>query len=578
MPESTGTHSARLSRRSFVAALGTGALVPALAAGLTACDNAQDNTTDAIPATTPVSEIKNTHPVVFCRTKLNTGEMRGFTHNGVDIYLGIQYGTAERFKNPEPMPESTSVQRCYIWGPVAPQPATFADAGTPNAYGFLTPTGGRCADMVGNEQCLYLNIWAPTGAAEAEEPLPVFFFVHGGGLTSGASSELAGYDGEAFAKRENVIFVSVNHRLGYLGFTDLSECGDEYADSAIVGINDLKLALQWVQENIAKFGGDPENVTICGQSGGGTKVECLACMTDTDDLFSKVFVMSGTSGAFADDKQSGLDSTARIKSRTGREGAELAEYLESLSYEELYQVMRGDGGWSVCCYGNGTYEQPIVDEAGNVNPHAAKRTWMVTTTFGEMDANMGIIMNEGYLSLSALDEEELASRLANLYGDGASEVAARFAETYPDLPAETLPFINVSQNSISRSDLIAEGGRFDQLTAAGATVYSGVVTYLLPVFGGITMHHSGDIPFWFGNIDKTDWLVAGDEQNAWAASHAMMDALGTFCHTGNPSTSENPWEAWDPGTRASMELTTKSRCVSELDSALYEAITAHISE
>ena len=569
--------SAGLSRRAFVAALSTGALVPALAACV-AEESATPNTPAPAPAADPETKGNTSHPVVFCRTKLNMGELRGFTHNGVDTYLGIQYGTAERFKNPQPMPESTSIHRCYIWGPVSPQPATFADAGTPNAYGFLTPTGGRCADMVGNEQCLYLNVWVPTGAAEAAEPLPVFFFVHGGGLTSGASSELAGYDGAAFAKRENVIFVSVNHRLGYLGFTDLSECGDDYAESAVAGINDLKLALQWVQENIAKFGGDPANVTICGQSGGGTKVECLACMTDTDNLFSKVFVMSGTSGAFADDKQSGLDSTARVKTRTGREGADLVEYLTSLSYEDLYQALRGNGGWSACCYGNGTYEQPIVDDAGNVNPHAAKRTWLVTTTFGEMDANMGIIMNEGYMALSALNEEELASRLANLYGDGASEVAARFAETYPDLPAETLPFINTSPANISRSELIAEGGRFDQLTAAGATVYSGVVTYLLPVFGGITMHHSGDIPFWFGNIDKTDWLVAGDEEAAWAASHAMMDALGAFCHTGNPSTSENPWDAWTTDGRASMELTSKSRCVSKLDSALYEAITAHLSE
>ena len=564
-----------ISRRAFVAALSTGAIVPALAACVI-----EDEETPAAPAADPETKKDATQPVVFCSTKLDMGELRGFMHNGVETYLGIPYGSAERFKNPQPMPENKgAIHRCYNWGAVSPQPATFSGTGSPNGYGFLTPTGGHCADMVGNENCLYLNVWAPAGAEDADEPLPVFFFIHGGGLTSGASSELAGYDGLSFAKRENVIFVSVNHRLGYLGFTDLSECGEAYADSAIVGINDLKLALQWVQENIEAFGGDPKNVTICGQSGGGTKVECLACMTDTEDLFDKVFVMSGTSGAFADDKLSGLDSTARVKSSTGREGAELAAYLESLGYEELYKVLRGAGGWSVCCYGNGTYEQPIVDAEGNVNPHAAKRTWMVTTTFGEMDANMAVIMNEGYSTLSALeDEEELASRLEELYGTGADEVAARFAETYPNLPAETLPYINTSLNSISRNELIAEGGRFDQLTQAGTTVYSGVVTYLLPVFGGITMYHSGDIPFWFGNLDKIDWLVSGDEEAAWAASHAMMDALGAFCHTGNPSTDNNPWEAWDAETRASMDLSTKSRCESKLDSALYEAIAANLVE
>ena len=568
------TH-AGLTRRAFVTALSTGALVPALVA----CAAEDKDAAPAAPAADPETKHEVTQPVVFCSTKLDMGELRGFQYNGVETYLGIPYGSAERFKNPVAMPENKgAIHRCYTWGAVSPQPATFSGTGSPNGYGFLTPTGGHCPDMVGNENCLFLNVWAPAGAEDADEPLPVFFFIHGGGLTSGASSELAGYDGAAFAKRENVIFVSVNHRLGYLGFTDLSECGEAYADSAIVGINDLKLALQWVQENIAEFGGDPGNVTICGQSGGGTKVECLACMTDTEGLFDKVFVMSGTSGAFADDKQSGLDSTERVKSSTGRDGADLAAYLESLGYEDLYQVLRGAGGWSVCCYGNGTYEQPIVDEAGNVNPHAAKRTWMVTTTFGEMDANMDVIMNEGYSTLSALNEEELPKRLKAYFGDGADEVAARFAETYPNLPAQALPYINTSLNSISRNELIAEGGRFDQLTQAGATVYSGVVTYLLPVFGGITMYHSGDIPFWFGNLDKIDWLVSGDEEAAWAASHAMMDSLGAFCRTGNPSTDDNPWEAWSTDGRASMDLSSKSHCADKLDTALYEAIEAYLVE
>ena len=564
--------SPKLSRRAFVAAFGTGALIPALAS----CA-ASDGETPRTAAADPDDKDGGTQPVAFARTKLPMGDMRGFSHNGVDVYLGIQYGTAERFKDPEPMPETGgSVFHCYIWGPVAPQPATFAATGAPNSYGFLTPTGGRCADMVGNEQCLYLNVWAPTGAASADEPLPVFFFVHGGGLTSGASSELAGYDGAAFAKRENVIFVSVNHRLNYLGFTDLSECGDEYADSAIAGINDLKLALRWVQENIAEFGGDPNNVTICGQSGGGTKVECLACMSDTDDLFSKVFVMSGASGAFSNGKDSGLESCERIKDATGLSGSELAAYLEGLGYEELYRTLDEAGARVSCCYGNGTFEAPIIDEEGNVNPHAAKRSWLVTTTFGEMDANMSVIHNESSGTLAALTEEKLAERLEALYGEGAPEVAERFAETYPQLPEQTLPYINASRSTISRSALIAEGGFFDQLTQAGATLYSGVATYLLPLFGGIVMHHSGDIPFWFGNIDKTDWIVAGDEKAAWAASHAMMDALGAFCHTGNPSTSENPWDAWSADSRPSMELTSASHCEDNFDTALYEAIDRYL--
>lgn len=212
---------------------------------------------------------------------ISPGTLLGFREQGVYNFRGIPYATAERFQNPVAIDSyGEGIQNALIYGPVSPQDRTLSATGAVNPYEFFTPSNGT-ADMVGNEQCQYLNVW--TNSLDGSKPVLVFF--HGGGLNNGASSELSIYEGEDFARTHDVVFVSVNTRLNVLGFLDLSAYGDQYAESGIAGMKDAVVALQWVQDNISAFGGDPGNVTILGQSGDGEKVTTLASMAETEGLF-----------------------------------------------------------------------------------------------------------------------------------------------------------------------------------------------------------------------------------------------------------------------------------------------------
>lgn len=222
------------------------------------------------------------------KISLDAGDLIGYQTNGVHTFKGIPYAKTERFANPEPIQEfENSPQMALTYGSVAPQSVTKSQS-APSPYEFMTPTNGT-ADMVSNEGIQYLNVW--TNDLKTKKPVVVFF--HGGGLVSGASSELSVYDCEKLAANQDVVFVSVNHRLNILGFLDLSNYGSEYAESGILGIKDCIVALEWVQKNIEQFGGDASNITIVGQFGGAEKVSTLASMPETEDLFSKVVYMSG---------------------------------------------------------------------------------------------------------------------------------------------------------------------------------------------------------------------------------------------------------------------------------------------
>lgn len=303
--------------------------------------------------------------------ELDAGNLVGYQENGIYNFKGIPYATAERFQDPVPVESYEGGTRMALaYGPVSPQSRTLSSTADPNVVEILTPSNGT-ADMVGNENCQYLNVW--TDSLEGEKPVVVFF--HGGGLSSGASSELSTYTGEYFAETEDAVFVSVNHRLNVLGYLDLSAYGDEYANSGMAGMRDCVCALQWVQDNIAQFGGDPDNVTIVGQSGGGHKVATLACMSDTADLFDKVVCLSGYYSYTP--KENGLANTHLLVDYLGLSEDEVIPTLTEMSYEELYNASTEAGCvWDYLHYGDSTLEAPLFDENGQINQYAAQRQWI----------------------------------------------------------------------------------------------------------------------------------------------------------------------------------------------------------
>ncbi|HEY1871283.1 MAG TPA: carboxylesterase family protein, partial [Chitinophagaceae bacterium] len=223
-------------------------------------------------------------------TNTEYGQVRGYIHNGVYTYKGIPYAQAKRFEAPQKPTSWQSIRSSMTYGPVAPLTDPTTTVQDESEFVYNHDWGYT------SEDCLRMNIWTK-GLADGKKR-PVMFWIHGGGYTAGSSEELPSYDGENLSKKGDVVVVSINHRLNILGFLDLSAYGDKYKHSANVSMLDIVAALQWVKDNIANFGGDPNNVTIFGQSGGGGKVNTLMAMPSAKGLFQKAI---NESGAFKSD-------------------------------------------------------------------------------------------------------------------------------------------------------------------------------------------------------------------------------------------------------------------------------------
>ena len=197
------------------------------------------------------------------------GPVSGIIQEGTMAWLGIPYAKVERFMPPQPVKKWKSVRKCDKWGPM-----TMQQQSRPMTEEQMS------------ENCCVLNVWT----TDVKAKKPVMFWLHGGGFDSGTSE----WDPGMCLAKKDVVVVSINHRLNILGFLDLSTCGKKYKYSGNVGMLDAVQALEWVRDNIAKFGGDPNNVTIFGESGGGGKVGTLMCMPKAKGLFHKAIIMSGT--------------------------------------------------------------------------------------------------------------------------------------------------------------------------------------------------------------------------------------------------------------------------------------------
>ena len=219
-------------------------------------------------------------------TNTNAGKVRGYINNSIFTYKGIPYAAAKRFEAPQKATAWQGIRSSMTYGPVAPLMDPTTSVQDEGEFIFHHDFGYT------SEDCLRLNVWTP-GINDGKKR-PVMFWIHGGGFTAGSSQELPSYDGENLAKNGDVVIVSINHRLNILGFLDLSANGEKYKHSANASMLDIKAALEWVRDNISNFGGDANNVTIFGQSGGGAKVNTLMAMPSAKGLFHKAINQSGS--------------------------------------------------------------------------------------------------------------------------------------------------------------------------------------------------------------------------------------------------------------------------------------------
>jgi para-nitrobenzyl esterase len=216
------------------------------------------------------------------------GKLRGFYENGVVAFRGVYYGAdtsgKNRFMPPKKPMAWTGIRDAAEYGFIAPQPLPGGN------YDYSRAVTGRRLQLAQDEACLTLNVWTPGVGDSAKRA--VLVSVHGGGFTGGTSNQMV-FDGGNLARMHDLVVVTVNHRLGALGFLDLSAFDPEFTSSGVVGMMDLVAALEWVRDNIGNLGGDPGRVLMIGQSGGGSKVCHLMAMPSAKGLFQRAGVQSG---------------------------------------------------------------------------------------------------------------------------------------------------------------------------------------------------------------------------------------------------------------------------------------------
>jgi para-nitrobenzyl esterase len=463
------------------------------------------------------------------------GKVRGYVLRGIHHFLGMPYGAdtsgANRFMPPRKPKPWTDVYPALWWGNSAPQ-------NMDNRYAnkFASFRDHWNYDDV-SEDCLRINVFTP-GINDGKKR-PVMFWIHGGGFVNGNGIEQDGYNGENFARLGNVVFCSINHRLGALGFCNLAGVGGEkFAASGNVGMLDIVAALEWVRDNIANFGGDPSNVTIMGQSGGGAKVCLLTAMPSAKGLFHKAVVLSGASRR-AGDKEASEKLGAAVLKEAGLTASEM-DKLQAMPWKDFYAVATraqqalareaGPGG------GLARGFSPVVD--GSILPQHPYDPAAAPTAAG-VPMIISSVQNEQSVSwmdaaLESITLEQAAERLKQRagfgagFGDKAKEIVEAYAKAFPGRkPVEIWSLV-----SSNRQSVVALA---DVKCKQPAPVYVNWFTWQPPLFDNrMRAFHCVDISFWFYNTDLMLTHTGGGPRPK-ALSAKMAGALLQFMKTGSPN-------------------------------------------
>lgn len=485
-----------------------------------------------------------------------SGDVQGFVRRGVYTWRGIPYATAERFMAPQPVKPWQGTRPALSYGQICPQPAN-AELREPQT--FISDT----RFWPQSENCQFLNIWAPAPDAKKR---PVMVWLHGGGFFSGASNELDVYDGTNLSRKGDVVVVSLNHRLNSLGFLDLSAYGDAYRQSANVGMLDIVAALQWVRDNIAAFGGDPDNVTIFGQSGGGAKVATLLAAPAAKGLFHKAIIESGAPGGFG---PSALDA------KTSRRVAELtlkfaglqpgqADALRSLPYEALTrasdqalravsaEMNKGTGllgfpsvNWSPVVDGAFLTEAPYAHGA----PASARGIrLLVGSTLSEF-SNFPTPDTAGREHWGEAEFRAFVERRHPGRGDA---LLAAYRRAYPELGPSLWPTVDTAL----RSGVLRTAAMTD---AQHDPVYSYVFAWRSPVLDyAWAAGHSSEIGLVFDNPDAEEQALGGGPAVDRLAGE-MSSAWINFARSGNPNGKGVPsWPGYTAARPATMVFGDRS--------------------
>lgn len=453
--------------------------------------------------------------------KIESGLVQGFEQEGTKAFLGIPYARVERFMPPQPVMAWDTVMICNHWGPQAMQ-----------------NVGDRqMTEAEMSENSCVLNVWT----TDTKNRKPVMLWLHGGGFDSGTSA----WDPGMGLAKQDVVVVSINHRLNILGFLDLSAISPKYKYSGNVGMMDVVAALRWIKTNIALFGGDPDNITVFGESGGGGKVGTLLCMPEAKDLFHKAIIMSGTI-LNVNDKEMTETLGKAVLEELGIDAAHI-DQIKEVPYKELYAAGQRAMAKSIGTRRPGT---PMMWGFGPTPDGEVLLQQPFQPGFASIADNKPIIIGTTFNELQPLtydkpiSDAQARDMLLPTFGQHTDEFIEAFHEAWPNLMTSDL----LSADRLFRPKTIITA---DYISAhRKAPTYTYMFTWKSPInhasvhghelkFCFNTLHHAGrDLP----SPTREDKQLAKVMSRAWAA----------FAHTGDPNISELP--TWHPYNAQNGEM------------------------
>ncbi|RAR44086.1 carboxylesterase/lipase family protein [Paenibacillus sp. MDMC362] len=468
------------------------------------------------------------------------GRIQGSSENGVRVWKGIPYAKPPvgplRFRAPVPPDPWDGIKDATAFSPMCLQPLESTSS----------MLGGGVTKTV-SEDCLYLNVWAPLNTPA--EPLPVMVWIHGGTFVTGAGS-LPSYNGTPFVLRGDVIVVTINYRLGPLGFLHLSPYGESFSSNT--GLLDQIAALQWVRDHIAGFGGDPERVTVFGESAGSMSIAALLAMPAAKGLFHRAIMQSGAAQVMAPEQAKMV--TAGLLKELDITPDKVHE-LESLTGELIFEA----GERLKKRFGSGVSMifQPVL-EPGTL-PHdplqAVQSGWAK-----DLPILIGTNLDEGALffrpDMPLVKEDDLVRTVEMMTG---IQDAAPITKEYPysiDGHAQIMTDLYFWRSAL----------QFASAQSKHAPVWMYRFDWTLPnhpVLGKAM--HALEIPFVFNTLALFQNIGVQVDAATQALSDRMQDAWIAFARHGSPDTEALPWPAYDPASRSTMIFNNDSRIIEDPD-------------
>ncbi len=456
---------------------------------------------------------RNVGPIVSDQsTTTNTvyGPVQGYRDGSIYTFKGIPYAKAERFMPPQKPDTHTEVVKHRTYGPKAPQTQLNqttiwqGNSQSDNDFGFQF-----VLEPMDENDCLVLNVWTP-GLNDGKKR-PVFVWFHGGGFHTGSGHDMPCYEGRALAEKGDIVVVTVNHRLNTLGYFDMSKLGGQYSESANLGMQDLVKSLEWVNENIANFGGDPESVTIGGQSGGGGKVSTVMMMPAAKGLFKRAIVQSGSFASQPENIYGELYARALLNELGLKEDDR--EGLKAVPYEKLVEAAN--------------------KSTRTVNMTLEKQGVKVPRT-------MGPVL------------------------DGKHIVGPGFENGAPEVSAEVPMMIGWNFNEFDflngKEDTMFRDGAIRQASNKAKQGKADVYLYMFnwkPEGNSLGACHGMELPFMFNNIELQPEMT-GATKEAYELADKMSSAWIAFIRNGNPNTKGLPtWEPYNDNTSPTMIFDNK---------------------